>query len=94
MDLQQLQGLIVPIGFLAVFYLFAIRPQKKRENQVKDMRSNLKVGDSVITIGGIYGKITVVREDMLSIEVGSAKTKLDVAKWSIGSIVGKDLSES
>lgn len=93
MDLQQLQGLVIPIGFLVIFYLFAIRPQKKRENQVKEMRSNVKVGDNVITIGGIHGKVTVVREDMLTIEVGSVKTKLDVAKWSIGSVVGKDLSE-
>lgn len=90
MDPNQLSGLIVPIGFVAIFYLFAIRPQKKREKTIKEMRSNLQVGDNVITIGGIHGKITVVREDMLTIEVGSTKTRLDVAKWSIGSVVGKE----
>lgn len=92
MNPQQLQGLIIPIGFLVVFYLFAIRPQKKRENQIKDMRSSLKVGDNVITIGGIHGKITVVREDILTVEVGPNKVKLDVTKWAVGSVVGKDLS--
>lgn len=87
MDPNQLTGLIVPIGFLVVFYLFAIRPQKKRETQIKEMRNNLKVGDNVITIGGIYGKITIVKEDMVSLEVGPNKVRLDVTKWSIGSVV-------
>ena len=66
MDLAQLQGLIIPIGFLVVFYLFAIRPQKKKENEVKSMRSSLRAGDDVITIGGIYGKILKVKEDMVT----------------------------
>lgn len=90
MNAQQLQGLIIPIGFLVVFYLFAIRPQKKRENQIKEMRNNLKVGDNVITIGGIYGKVTVVKEDKLTLEAGPNKVKLEVTKWSVGSVVGKD----
>lgn len=92
MNPQQLQGLIIPIGFLVIFYLFAIRPQKKRENQIKEMRNNLKVGDNIITIGGINGKITIVKEDMISLEVGPNKTRLDVAKWAVGSVVGKDSS--
>lgn len=90
MNLNQLQGLILPIGFIAVFYFFAIRPQKKREKTINEMRSNLQVGDDVITIGGIHGKVTVVREDKLTIEVGPTKTRLDVSRWSIGSVVGKD----
>lgn len=90
MDPNQLQGLILPIGILVMFYLFAIRPQKKRENAIKEMRTNLQVGDNVITIGGIHGKITVVREDMLTLEVGSNKTKMDVAKWAVGSVIGKE----
>lgn len=87
MNAQQLQALIIPIGFLVIFYLFAIRPQKKREKEIKEMRSSLKVGDNIITIGGIFGKITIVKEDMVSIEVGPNKTRLDLTKWSIGSVV-------
>ena len=89
MKAQQLQGLIVPIGFFVVFYLFAIRPQKKKEKEIQEMRSNLAVGDEVVTIGGIYGKIVVLKEDIVTLEVSSAKTRLDVTKWSIGSVINK-----
>lgn len=90
MSAQQLQGLIIPIGFLVIFYVFAIRPQKKKETQVKEMRSELKVGDNIITIGGIYGKIVVAKEDILTIESGTAKTKLDITRWSVGSVINKE----
>lgn len=94
MDPTKLNGLIIPIGFLVVFYLFAIRPQKKKENEVKSMRNSLRAGDEVITIGGIYGKILKVKEDMVIIEVGTTKTRLDVTKWAIGSIVNKNASKN
>lgn len=89
MNAQQLQGLIIPIGFLVVFYLFAIRPQKKKEKEIQEMRSSLTVGDEIVTIGGIYGKVIVVKEDIVTLEVGSNKTRLDVTKWAIGSITKK-----
>lgn len=94
MDLAQLQGLIIPIGFLVVFYLFAIRPQKKKENEVKAMRSSLRAGDEIITIGGIYGKILKVKEDIVILEVGTTKTRLDVTKWAVGSVVNKNESKN
>lgn len=84
-----LGGLIIPIAFLVIFYIFAIRPQRKREKQIKEMRSNLRVGDKVITIGGIHGKITKIKDEVITIEVGSDKTKFDVTKWSVGSTVDK-----
>ena len=94
MDLGQLQGLIIPIGFLVVFYLFAIRPQKKKENEVKAMRSSLRAGDEIITIGGIYGKILKVKEDIVIIEVGTTKTRLELTKWAVGSVVNKNESKA
>ena len=53
----------------AVMYFFMIRPQIKNQKQEREYRSTLKQGDSVITIGGIYGKITDVKEDSFVIEV-------------------------
>jgi preprotein translocase subunit YajC len=70
-----------------------IRPQKKKEQQIREMRDALRVGDQVVTIGGIYGKILKVKEDVITIEVGSAKTKLEMTKWSIGSVVSKNESK-
>ncbi len=85
--MENLQAFILPIGLLAIFYFFAIRPQRKKEKEIKEMRGSLKVGDEVVTIGGIYGKIVVVKDDVLTIESGSAKTKLELTRWSVGSVV-------
>lgn len=89
MNAQQLQGLLLPIGMLAIFYFFAIRPQKKKEKEISSMRDSLNVGDDVITIGGILGKIVTVKEDQIIVEVGSTKTRLEMTKWAIGSVVKK-----
>lgn len=86
---EQIQALILPIGIVVIFYLFAIRPQKKKEKQVQEMRGALKVGDEVVTIGGIYGKLVLVKEDIITLEVGSTKTRLDVTRWSVGTVVNK-----
>ena len=85
--MENLQAFILPIGLLAIFYFFAIRPQRKKEKEIKEMRGSLKVGDEVVTIGGIYGKIIVVKDDVLTIESGSAKTKLELTRWAVGSVV-------
>jgi len=66
----------------AVMYFFMIRPQIKKQKQEREYRSTLKKGDSVITIGGIYGKITDVKEDAFVIEVHGG-TKLKVAKTAV-----------
>ena len=84
---QALQTLIMPIALIAIMYFLMIRPQKKREQEIREMRSSLKVGDEILTIGGIYGKITRLKEDILTIEVGNGKTKLDISKWAVGSVV-------
>lgn len=85
-----LTGLIIPIAFLAIFYFLAIRPQRKREKQIREMRESLRVGDSIITIGGINGKIVKIKDEIITIEVGADKTKMDVTKWAIGSVTNND----
>ena len=66
----------------AVMYFFMIRPQIKKQKKEREYRSALKQGDAVITIGGIYGKITDVKEDSFVIEVHGG-TKLKVAKTAV-----------
>ena len=66
----------------AVMYFFMIRPQIKKQKKEREYRSALKQGDAVITIGGIYGKITDVKEDAFVIEVHGG-TKLKVAKTAV-----------
>ena len=81
--------IIMLVLLFAVMYFILIRPQKKREKEVNAMRDSLKVGDDVLTIGGIYGKVVRIREDRFTIQVGAEKVRLEVAKWAISQkIVG------
>lgn len=84
--MQQYSGLIISLVFLGAFYFLLIRPQQKKEKKIREMRNNLKVGDEVITIGGIYGKITKIKDDVLTIEVGSDKTKFNITRWAVGNV--------
>ena len=65
-----------------VMYFFMIRPQIKKQKKEQEYRSKLKKGDKVITIGGIYGKITEIKEESVVIEVHGA-TKLKISKSAI-----------
>lgn len=76
--------ILLYVVILGVFYLLLIRPQKKKEKQIQEMRNNIKEGDEILTIGGIYGKVLNVKDETLTIEVGADKTKLKIAKWAIG----------
>lgn len=89
MDPNQYAGIILMVAMFAVFYFLIIRPQKKREKQVNEMRNNLKTGDEVTTIGGIIGTISHIKEDVLTIEVGAERTKLAISKWAVGSVQSK-----
>ncbi len=69
-----------------VFYFFLIRPQRKKDKQVKEMLNNLKAGDRVCTIGGIYGTIIGIKDDTVTLSVGRDDTNMVVARWGIRSV--------
>ena len=77
------------ILLIVIMYFMLIRPQKKRERQVNEMRSNLRVGDDIITIGGICGKIGKTKEDSIIIQVGADKLKFEMMRWSVSKVVDK-----
>ena len=74
---------IMVVGLIAVFYFFMIRPQRKRENEVQNMRDNLVVGDEITTIGGIIGKIISIKEETCMIETGKDKTRMRILKSAV-----------
>ncbi|MBN2286208.1 MAG: preprotein translocase subunit YajC [Tissierellales bacterium] len=80
-------SLIFMVAMFAIFYFMLIRPQRKRDKQIKDMRAALKRGDDIITIGGIHGKITKVTDDVVVIELEHAKQRMKLQKWAIHSVV-------
>ena len=69
-----------------VFYFFLIRPQRKKDKKVKDMLAALKTGDRICTIGGIYGTITGIRDDTITLSVGRDNLSMVVARWAIRNV--------
>ncbi|MBR4236404.1 MAG: preprotein translocase subunit YajC [Clostridia bacterium] len=85
--LLSLGSMIIPFALIfVVMYFFMIRPQKKKEKAVKAMLDALKTGDRIVTIGGIYGTVTSVREDQVKIAVGNQKTEMNMARWAIKTV--------
>jgi len=72
---------------LVVFWLFLIRPQRKKDKKVKEMLANLKVGDRVCTIGGIYGTITNIRDEQtVTLALGPQDVPVVFARWAIRNV--------
>lgn len=74
------------ILIFVVFWFMMIRPQRKKDKQVKEMLNNLKAGDRICTIGGIYGTITGIQDDTVKLAVGRDNTQMVVARWAIRSV--------
>ena len=74
------------ILIFVVFYFMLIRPQRKKDKEARQMLDNLKVGDRICTIGGIYGTIIRIKDDVLTVEVGEAKTQMVFARWAVKNI--------
>lgn len=73
-----------------VFYFFLIRPENKKKKQLTEMRSSLSVGDEIVTIGGIMGKVVQVTEDTVTFETGEDRVRLQVTKWAISTNVREE----
>ena len=70
---------------IAIMYFMLIRPQKKKEKETAKMRNSLQVGDEIVTVGGIVGRVVSLREDTLLIETGSNNTQIRIKRWAIQS---------
>ena len=70
------------VAIFVIFYFFMIRPQNKKRKELQNMRESLKKGDSVVTIGGIHGKVVEVKETTIVLSV-DANTKIKVDKTSV-----------
>ena len=80
-------SIIVMVGWVVIMlvamYFLMIRPQRKKQKEEKQMRENLQVGDEIITIGGIYGRVISLKEDSMVIESKSDHSKLSIARWAL-----------
>ena len=83
----QLATTFLPLILIfVVFWFMLIRPQRKKDKQVKEMLNNLKAGDLICTIGGIYGTITGLKDDTITLSVGKDNLSMVVARWAIRSV--------
>lgn len=88
-------SIIMMVALFGLMYFMMIRPQRKKDKQVKEMRESLAIGDEVITIGGIHGKVVKVNDEIVTLELPHAKQRIEFSKWAIGSVgkKGKEKAE-
>ena len=77
---------VMLVGFGLFFYFFMIRPQKKQEKEINEMRNSLSVGDEITTIGGIIGKVISIRDETVLIETSHDRTKIRLLKSAISKV--------
>ena len=75
--------LIMLLVMVAVMYFMIWRPESKRKKQAEEMRSSLKKGDQITTIGGIMGRIVHVTDETIVIETSDDRVRMELAKWSV-----------
>lgn len=80
-------GMIVVL--VVVFYFFLYRPQKKQERETAAMRDSIELGDVISTVGGIIGVVVRIKDEMLLIETGADRTRLQVMKWAVRGVEEK-----
>lgn len=85
-----MSSILFLVIIFVVFYFFLIRPENKRKKQLNEMRSNISLGDEIVTIGGIMGKVVQVTEDTITFETGEDRVRLQVTKWAISSNVREE----
>ena len=78
-------GIFMLVAMVAIFYFLLIRPENKRKKEAENMRSKLKVGDAITTIGGITGKIVSIKEDSFVVETGADQVRIEFKKWALSS---------
>lgn len=87
-------GMIALIGgMFAIMYFLMIRPQNKQRKAEEELRNSTEIGDDVVTIGGIVGKVVSVKDDVLIIETGADRNKMKVTRWAIRDNLSKQAAQ-
>ena len=75
--------LVMMVLMLVIFWFMLIRPENKRKKEAEQMRSAVKKGDKIVTIGGITGVIVDVKENRIVMETGADQVRIELEKWAI-----------
>ena len=82
-DMQLMSMLPMLLIFVFVVYFMILRPENKRKKEAEKMRSELREGDSIVTIGGIRGVVVDVKEDKFVIETSADRVRIEFAMWAL-----------
>lgn len=86
-DIQALLTTLLPlVAFFGIMYLLIIKPQKKKEKTRKDMQNSVNVGDEIVSIGGIMGKIVNIKDNEITIETSVERTQIKLFRYAIDSV--------
>ena len=78
-----MSSILMMVAMVAIFYFLLIRPENKRKKEAEQMRSAVKTGDKIITIGGIIGTVVNVKDEKVVIETSADQVRIELAKWAI-----------
>ena len=81
---DMMSTIIMMVVMFALMYFMLIRPENKRKKEAEEMRSSLKIGDEISTIGGIVGKIVDIKGENIVIETGADRVRVELLKWAVG----------
>ena len=88
MSNQLLSTLLIYGVLIGGMYFLMFRPQQKKRKQEEEMRNSLEIGNEIVTIGGITGKIVSIKSDTIVLETGSDKIRIKT--WAVASVVSED----
>ncbi len=78
-------SVIMLVAMFAIMYFMLIRPENRRKKEAEELRSSVRKGDKITSIGGIVGTIVDVKEDKVVIETSADQVRIELAKWGISS---------
>jgi preprotein translocase subunit YajC len=83
------QGLVIIVVLVALFWLFLIRPQRRRQAEQNALIRNIEVGDEIVTAGGLFGHVQGVADDELLVEIAPG-TNVRIARRAVAGVVGPE----
>ena len=80
---DMMSTIIMLVLMVGIFYFMLIRPENKRKKEAEQLRSSVKTGDKVTTIGGIIGTVVSVKDEKFVMETSADQVRIEFAKWAI-----------
>ena len=89
-----MESIVMIVVMVAIFYFLLIRPENQRKKKAEEMRSSIKKGQRITTIGGLMGKVVQVNDNSVVFETSEDRVRIEVAKWGIQSTEAMEQAEA